>query len=186
MRRCIHGSTFLPPFAPRPLRRFIARTGALTPGRATFRLVADPRPGLPASLAPPSRRSVPNHPRAPRRHLCALSATGFLSVLGFTLNGRLAAHVGRIGFTLVTDRRSPPVALHPASRRRSYSRFQARGHGPHRDSHPAGGALLQAHRCCGRLPSLASLGLAFAAERRYVRRQTKAPLSRPCSRIRVS
>jgi hypothetical protein len=118
-RRCLfllcffHGSTSLPPFAPRPLRRFIARMGALTPDRLTFRLVADRRPGLPASLAPPSRRSAPNHPRLPRRRRRALSATGFLSVLGSTISGRSAAPAGRIRFTCVADRRftsscSPP------------------------------------------------------------------------------
>ena len=118
-RRCVfllhvrHDSTSLPPFAPRPLRRFIARMGALTPDRLTFRLPADRRSGLPASFTPPSRRSAPNHPRSPRRHLRALSATGFLSVLGFTINRRLAAPAGRIRFTCVADRRftsscSPP------------------------------------------------------------------------------
>lgn len=113
LRYLFHGSTSLPPFAPRPLRRFTARMGALTPDRVTFRLVTDPRSGLPASLAPPSRRSAPNHPPSPRRHLRAPSATGSLSVPGFTTRCRLAARAGRIGFTCVADRRftsscSPP------------------------------------------------------------------------------
>ncbi len=78
--------------------------GALTPDRATFRLATDPRSGLPASLAPPSRRSAPNHPPPPRRRLRALGATGSLSVPGFTISCRLAARVGRIEFTCVADR----------------------------------------------------------------------------------
>ena len=151
-----HGSTSLPPFAPRPLRRFLARTGALTPDRLTFRQMADRRSGLPASLAPPSRRSAPNHPHVPHRHLCALGAMGSLSVLGFTINGRLTAAAGRIGFTYVADRRftsscSPPRLAATQFLSVSDPRARARrGLSPRRWRAFAGAPLHPTAGCAGR------------------------------------
>jgi hypothetical protein len=45
--------------------------------------------------------------------------------LGFTIRGRLATIKGRIEFVILRTSRSPPVALHPAFRRRSYHRLQS-------------------------------------------------------------
>jgi len=55
----LHASTFLPPFAPRPLRRFFATMGALTPQRLT-RPLGSPR--LPRAAFPPFRLQPPREP----------------------------------------------------------------------------------------------------------------------------
>jgi len=101
-----------PAFAPRPLRRFIARMGALTPDRLTGALwLTDGQASL---LLSRHLLAV----RLPITHdglvvACALCATSSLSVPGFASFGRLATVTGRIEFTHVADQRftsscSPP------------------------------------------------------------------------------
>jgi hypothetical protein len=48
------------------------------------------------------------------------------TVRGSPLARRLPGRLGRIGFVILRTGRSPPVALHLASRRRSYLRLQVR------------------------------------------------------------
>ena len=66
---------------------------------------------------------------------------------------RLARRYGRIEFLIVRMARSPPVALHPASRRRSYNRLQAGVGIPGEDLHLPDQLRSQAHdtglRQCG-------------------------------------
>jgi hypothetical protein len=61
------------------------------------------------------------------------------------LDRRLARRYGRIEFLIVRMARSPPVAPHPASRRRSYSRLQAGVGIPGEDLHLPDQLRLQAH-----------------------------------------
>ncbi len=104
------------------------------------------RSGIPPSRTSPSCHSVSNHPRSlevafplsailapfigfPRRlwmrpRPCAdLSAPQVFSQAS-PLASRLAGPSGRIEFVLLRTGRSPSVASHPASRRRSYGRLQ--------------------------------------------------------------
>lgn len=130
-------STSLPPFAPRPLRRFITTMEALTSMR-------DSHPHRSPCLTHPTFQTIPSPttPCAPiialTRHTLSLSVIGIsvafqLSEAGLLpprvqaspLMSRLADTLGRNGFVILRTGRSPPVALHPASRRRSYSRLQA-------------------------------------------------------------
>jgi len=133
-------STFLPPFAPRPLRRFIATMEALTPVR------------LSPAYRPPcfthsTIQTIPSPTTLGSSDVAFASATSFISasdlrplyrVLSLPRTqasgdrSRLRPWVagspktpGRNGFVILRTGRSPPVALHPASRRRSYSRLQA-------------------------------------------------------------
>ncbi len=57
----------------------------------------------------------------------------------------LAAASGRIAFVILRTDSSPPVALHPASRRRSYLRLQAGERLPGEDSHLPDRVHSQAH-----------------------------------------
>ena len=125
-----HTSTFLPPF---PRRGFAIRAfrgycrystmKALTPVRLTLRTA------LPVYRTMPSDHSISNHLTYPCRsfHTLPLSSTGPLSSgRGFALHpAGSPVSSGRIKFVILRTGRSPPVALHPASRRRSYNRFQA-------------------------------------------------------------
>jgi hypothetical protein len=58
---------------------------------------------------------------------------------------RLAAPQGRIVFVILRTACSPPVALHPASQRRSYLRLQGVGILPREDFHLSNRACSQAH-----------------------------------------
>ena len=58
---------------------------------------------------------------------------------------RLAAHAGRIKFVILRTGRSPPVALHPVSRRGSYLRLQAGERMPEEDFHLSDQARFQTH-----------------------------------------
>jgi hypothetical protein len=151
-RVVVHTSTFLRPFAPRALPRFVAPMDALTP---TGRLFDRPRPcgcssmnsvllpaGLSGSWAWPSDHSVPNHRFAfPLSPLCRVTTARQAAVSipqedlagrwelrrtvwGSSLASRLPGRLGRIGFVILRTDRSPPVALHPALRRRSYTWIQ--------------------------------------------------------------
>jgi hypothetical protein len=131
-----HVSTFLPPLAPRPLRRFIATMEALTPvclfpthrspcfTHSTVQTIPSP------TTVAPRRRFITLRAIAQRVGL-PWSFSAFLPgllpsrVWASPAGRRLAALAGRIGFVILRTGRSPPVALHPASRRRSYSRLQA-------------------------------------------------------------
>jgi hypothetical protein len=115
-------STFLRPFAPRPLRRFDATMNALTPARS---LASPRRAGLMDSFPRTSERSASNHlmgssvafaryPSAP-----TTSRATRTRVWASPFASRLATPSGRIEFVILRTVRSPPVAPHPASRRRS-------------------------------------------------------------------
>jgi len=156
--RC-DSSTSLPPLAPSPLRDFIATTEALTPVRPALRslhehrlfseqvslihvsdLPTPPSPTTPQALDAdftryPSSRRV-SHSRGSRLHLSYAGSP--------TLTGR-------IEFVILRMDRSPPVAPHPASRRRSYSWLQAGERIPEEDFHLSDQTRFQAHvgtRCC--------------------------------------
>jgi hypothetical protein len=155
-------SIFLEPFAPPELPGFNATMAPLTPARRPEgRLV---RAGLSASCVWPSVHSASNHPTAPMiaftRYPSASWASGFPrsglrlecagSPVGMAESSSLALRTGR----------SPPVAPHPASRRRSYHRLQAGERVPEEDLHPSGQTHLQTHafprrtvgtRDCGRV-----------------------------------
>ena len=66
------------------------------------------------------------------------------SRLHHSLAGSPDTH-GRFEFVILRTGRSPPVALHPASRRRSYSRLQAGERMPEEDFHLSVHARSQAH-----------------------------------------
>ena len=95
----------------------------------------------------PSFRRQP--PDAPQHRFDTLP----LSVLGFPLtrvwaspySSWLATTPGRIAFVILRTDVSPPVALHPASRRRSYLRLQAGERLPGGDLHPSDRVHFQAH-----------------------------------------
>jgi hypothetical protein len=113
------------PFAPSPLRDFLATTDALTPaglspttGQVSLILAHE----LPI---PPS----PNTQDASRRRFrtLPLSSTGLplAQVKTSPLGGRLVSRSGRIEFVILRMDRSPPVALHAASQQRSYLQLRA-------------------------------------------------------------
>ncbi len=149
--------TFLPPFAQRPLRRFIATTEALTPVRLspTYRspcFTYSPFLTIPSptTLCSPVVALYPlpcsQLDRSPISRPFAFSIDSGHRQNGSRLRHSLAGSPkppGRNGFVILRTGRSPPVALHPASRRRSYSRLQAvaytwRGLAPLCVSTPAG------------------------------------------------
>jgi hypothetical protein len=126
-----HTSTFLPPFPRRgfDLHAFrgccrYSTMEALTPAHVTSRA------GLPTYRTMPSDHSISNHLTYPCRsfHTLPLSSTGPLHTgRGFALlPASSPVSPGRIEFVILRTGRSPPVAPHPASRRRSYVRLQAR------------------------------------------------------------
>ena len=121
----------------------------------------------PARLSPPSRSPCftypavltippPTTPAAPVAAFTRYpSARQVSPSLGSRLRHSLAGSpdgTGRIGFVILRTGRSPPVAPHPASRRRSYSRLQAGERMPEGDFHPSDGVRLQAHECGSLLP----------------------------------
>jgi hypothetical protein len=94
--------------------------------------------------------SVSKHLTHPRGRFCTLplSATGFPVPLG---SGLRLSHAGsstapgRIEFVILRTGRSPPAALHPASRRRSCSWLQAGERMPEEDFHLSDHSRFQAH-----------------------------------------
>jgi hypothetical protein len=143
-------SIFLHPFAPPALPGFIATMGAVTPARRTACL----RTGHPASRNRPSEPSVSNHRSAPMAAFTPNPSAPSASparagVWASPLDRRLARRYGRIEFLIVRMALSPPVALHPASRRRSYIRLQAGVGIPGEDLHLPDQLRSQAHgpRC---------------------------------------
>ena len=76
-----------------------------------------------------------------------LSSSGFrFAVQASPLASRLADGQGRNGFVILRTGLSPPVALHPASRRRSYIRLQAGECLPEEDLHLSERVRSQAHK----------------------------------------
>ena len=124
-------STFLHPLARRALPRFNATMGALTPVRHSsphrspcFTCTAFLTIPSPTTRCPPvaafSRYS------SARRVPARVPARGSGRDKASRMTRSLAKTPGRIEFVLLRTGRSPPAALHPASRRRSCSRLQAR------------------------------------------------------------
>jgi hypothetical protein len=137
-------STFLHPFAPPALPGFFATMSALTPARRLFVSLSGTmnsawnRAGLPASchrafrsfrLQPPvvvparfwgllRRAYRATHARPPLRGQCV--------ILGFAIHSQARHRRPAESSSLaLRTNRSPPVALHPASRRRSYLRLRS-------------------------------------------------------------
>jgi hypothetical protein len=138
-------SLFLRPFAPRALPRFDATMDALTPRRLPL------SPGSPCFLRdafPPFCRQPPNESCA-RFSTLPFSGAGFhalpRAVRASSFSSRLAISSSRIAFIILRTGGSTPVALHPASRRRSYSCLQAGERVPEPDLHRSDIAPLQAH-----------------------------------------
>jgi hypothetical protein len=148
-------STFLRPFAPPALPGFHATMDALTPARLALRTRVTARGGFTAhehlstqsvqvsllNVAEPSDRSVSNHPlspsepglllvrglprnRTPQDTAPPLQWDGSSLGLRHSLAGSPRRPAESSSLALRTDR-SPPVALHPASRRRSYLRLRS-------------------------------------------------------------
>jgi len=133
-------STFLRPFAPGPLRPFLATMDALTPTRSVaavlglfpaatrsapreqvslihaFSLAAIPSPTICGSSASP--RHVTYRRVGSRQHPSSGNSRLRLSLAGSPL------HADRIEFVTLRTSRSPPAAPHPASRRRSCRQLQ--------------------------------------------------------------
>jgi hypothetical protein len=155
--RAFGHSTFtsLRPFAPPALTGFIATMDALTPAWSALRPhsramnTALCQAGLPVLRVWPSEHSAPNHPARPQRRFRTqpLSAMGFrfASVWASPFTSKLAARPGRNGFVNLRTARSPPVAPHLASRRRSYVQLQAGECVPEEDFHLSDLAHLQTH-----------------------------------------
>ena len=106
--------------------------------------------GLLASRNPPSEPSVSNHRPAPIVALAPNPSAPWASppagrVWASPLDRRLARRYGRIEFLIVRMTHSPPVAPHPASRRRSYVRLQAGVGIPGEDLHLPDQLRSQAH-----------------------------------------
>ena len=141
-----HASIFLRPFAPPELPGFNATTNALTPERQARRyrdrLALLSRSGLLVSWIKLSGHSVSNHPRRPRSWVW-FSLRGLPSnwvhhpthplgrvphdvIWASPLASQLATTLGRIEFVIILrTNHSPPDALHPVSRRRSFVRIQS-------------------------------------------------------------
>ena len=118
--------TFLPPFAPRPLRRFIATMEALTPVRLfpTYRSPCLTHIAFPTIPSPTTWRPLPSLYHATCfRSARQISHELFRSMLSYFPRGSRLRHrmagspdtPGRNGFVILRTGRSPPVASHAAS-----------------------------------------------------------------------
>ena len=138
-----HTFIFLRPFAPPALPGFVATMDALTPAPGSGCLSG--LAGIPVSFVAPSVHSASNHPLPSRCAIWCFLTSGLPSSALPTVRrvladhaswaspfpSRLATATGRIEFA-VADRnqpilrtgRSPPVAPHPVSRRRSYRQLR--------------------------------------------------------------
>jgi hypothetical protein len=161
-----HASTFLRPLAPRALPRFDATTDALTSpwpalcalDRAMNTLMTPRRsPCFTCMALRPFRRQPPHAAPPSLSHATPQrdGSPGCGSRLRHLAAGSPRTQ-GRIAFVILRTGRSPPVAPHDASRRRSFLRLQAGERMPEGDSHPPDHARSQAH-CHG-----------FAAKRQAV------------------
>jgi hypothetical protein len=148
-------STSLRPFAPPTLLGFNATMGALTPAR---RLVVSlsgtmntawTRAGLSALCAWPSDHSASNHPLGPpiafTRYRSAWEAVGSHR-FGLRLLPAGSPHEQAESSSLaLRTGHSPPVASHPASRRRSFLWLQVGERRPEEDFHLSDLAHSQTH-----------------------------------------
>ena len=155
----LYTATFLHPFAPPELPGFFATMDALTPARPALRPHSRAmntglcRAGLPVSRVWPSEHSAPNHLARSwsRFNTQPLSGSGFQRRSGrrwfwaSLLSSKLATRPGRNGFVILRTARSPPVAPHLASRRRSYVQLQAGVCIPEENLHLSDQTRLQAH-----------------------------------------
>jgi len=143
--------TFLPTFAPRALPRFNATMRALTPVQRTLPLGSDGQSrafamglssapigssssldhtGLHIPRTHPSNHSVVKHPMHPAVALTRYPSARQTSpstidgVRTSLLSSALVNTLGRITFVILRTGCSFSVALHPASRRRSYLQLQ--------------------------------------------------------------
>jgi hypothetical protein len=154
-----HVSTFLHPFAPCPLRHFLVTTDALTPVRASSSRRVRPSwfPGsfheqvslihaldLRTLLSPNTSVSPTSFSHVTLQP-AGLPSRSSVGVWVSPLEGRLTEHYGRIEFVILRTGPSPSVALHTASWRRSFFRFQAGERMPGEDFHPSDHARFQAH-----------------------------------------
>jgi hypothetical protein len=156
--RCCTNPPSCVPFAPLPLRSFIATMDTLTPVLAgssrtkpmNTRLSFSAQVSLFDTHHLPDHSAV-NHPLPPghRFNTLPLSVTGFRSLperSGLRLcTAGSSRSAGRITFVILRTDRSPPVAPHPVSRRRSYLWLQAGERLPEEDFHLSDGVRLQAH-----------------------------------------
>ena len=152
-------STFLRPFAPPELPGFTATMDALTPARRLFvpglrhMNTVLTHAGLTVSWVWPSDHSASNHRYAPVVALAHYPSARRASrnvvpllVWISPLNRRLTGRPGRIEFTLrLRTGRSPPGALHVASRQRGSDRLQAGECVPEEDLHLSDRTHLQSH-----------------------------------------
>ena len=148
-----YSSTFLRPLAPSPLRDFTATTEALTPARPALRSLHEHRLfGEQVSLIHVSDLPIPPSPTTPQALDADFarypSSHRVSHCRGSRLHLSLAGSptlTGRIEFVILRMDRSPPVASHPVSRRRSYSWLQAGERIPEEDFHLSGHTRFQAH-----------------------------------------
>jgi len=130
-------------------------------------------------MSPAVQPFRPHPPDAPQRRFLTLplSGLGFLlfptrphglgpplvlplvsrrsrSVRASPFPSRLATTSGRFGFVILRTGCSPPVASHPASRRRSYVRLSAGERMPRGDSHPPDRGTLSGALARGLVPRL--------------------------------
>ena len=138
----LHVSTFLHPLAPPELPGFSATMGAVTPGRLALRLPRERehplwrRPGLPAlshrtvrsfRLQPPPVVPAAFWGLARRAYRTTLRWPPFRGRASLGLRHWGAGSPRRLAessLLVLRTNRSPPVASHPASRRRSYHWLQ--------------------------------------------------------------
>jgi hypothetical protein len=151
-----YSSTFLRPFAPSPLRDFLATMDALTPvgpalrsSNSNMNTVSVRRQ---VSLIHVSDLPIPPSPTTPQALDADFSrypsSRRVSRWRGSRLHHSLAGSptlTGRIEFLIVRMDRSPPVAPHPVSRRRSYSWLQAGERIPEEDFHLSNQTRFQAH-----------------------------------------
>ena len=141
-------STFLHPFAPSALPDFITTMGALTPACRVLRLFEHERPATYRQVSLLNSLDLPTFPSSttalpfPFRRFVTLPQRARLprlspgqtvgrrdcrrAVWGSPLTSRLPDRLGRNRFVILRTGRSPPVASHLASRRRSYLQLQVR------------------------------------------------------------
>jgi len=154
---------FLCPLAPRALPRFLATTGTLSSGRGAVLRPLGPERRLLVPTTDPCLPSLnlPAVPSPTTRCRPRLFGTGFsaeayrtsrlVSLSGTRaswaspLPSRLATSTGRIEFVNLWTSSSSPIALHLASRRRSYLRLSRSGPTPSGDFHPTDSVRSQAH-----------------------------------------
>jgi len=148
-----YSSTSLPPLAPSPLRDFTATMEALTPIRPALRSLHEHRLfGEQVSLIHVSDLPTPPSPTTPQAldvDFARYPSSRRVSCLRRSRLHHFPAGsptlTGRIEFVFLRMDRSPPVAPHPASRRRSYSWLQAGERIPEEDSHLSDQTRFQAH-----------------------------------------